>query len=159
MSALVFQEERWADYAAEARALWPLHWHELYDGRLSETDAGRLRMRINEPWYVEAERQGALSIVTARAAGELVGYVICGLTVSSHYADLLVAHEDTYWLSPAHRTGLAGARLIRFAEAALAARGVQRVFFMSHENRPLDRLFRFLRYRKTHVVYARWIGD
>jgi integrase len=78
--------------------------------------------------YVFLEQQSLLHIVTARdEGGKLVGYSAYILAKRNlHYA-FSIAESDIFYLDPAHRKGLNGAHLLRFAEKSLRMIGVERI--------------------------------
>jgi L-amino acid N-acyltransferase YncA len=154
-TALTFQEESWARYYADAPALWTEHYHELCQ------DPARMPMGPDVEWYEALERAGIMQLVTAREGGPeglLRGYQISVVRRHTHYCSVLCAFEDSFWLHPSCRKGMTGVKLISESVRLLKARGVQRVFFMSVESYPTDRIFEYLGFTKTHSAYSKWIG-
>jgi len=155
---MIFQKESWSSYFQEARGLWEEHYRELCQ------DPARMAMGPDEEWYREMDRRGVLHILTARedevpgVLGELRGYCISVIRRHTHYP-VLCAFEDSFWLHPSCRKGPTGIKLIREALREYKALGVQRVFFMSIESLPTDRLFEFLGFVQTHKTWSKWIGD
>lgn len=149
-----FQEESWARYYADAGPLWPEHYEELC------TDKVRMAMSPDVQFYQTMAASGFLQIVTARAAGRLVGYVLSVIRPHSHYSNVLCGFEDAFWLDPEYRRGMTGARLVREAVKAMRRRGVQKVFFQSNLALPrVTRLFDYLGFKQTHITHSLWIGD
>ncbi len=116
--AVQFAQECAGPIFDEIKPLLQAHFEEIahYKDIPLNPDYGR---------YFEAEHQGHLRIYTARADGALIGYAIYFVRPSLHYRDSLQAHQDILYLDPRFRKGGTGARLIRYADQALAREGVQ----------------------------------
>lgn len=147
-----FQEESWGEYYPDAQALWPGHYAELAGDR-------RMPMGPDVAFYTLCEEVGSLLILTARAKGELIGYCLILVKPHPHYKSVLCGFEDSYWLKPEWRRGRTGVSLIKEAERLAKARGAKRLFFMTKLSKPLGKLFEYLGYTQTDVVYSKWIGD
>ena len=94
-----FQVERWATYARDAEALWPLHWKEV---ALTQ-DAVPLDMDTER--YAALDEAGILHIVTGRDQGRLVAYFTALVLGHLHYKSTLHALTDLYYISPLWRRG------------------------------------------------------
>lgn len=147
MSKVTFQVEPWETYYAEARLLWPGHWKEL------ATDP-KMPCGPDVEFYKAAQRAGIMQIVTARTEGRLVGYQISIIRRHTHYP-VLCAFEDTFYLDPLYRKGMTGVKLISQSLKFLKALGVQRVYFMSIDSKPTEKLFQFLKFKRSHTVWSR----
>ena len=73
-----------------------------------------------------------------------------------HYA-YKEADSDIFFLAPEYRKGLAGARLLKFAEASLRAIGVERVFTRTKlsPQHDLGPLLERLGFRPIERVYSK----
>lgn len=105
----------------------------LHDRHYRETETHYLKHPFN-PDYAQfglLEDAGAFVCYTARTdAGQMVGYLMYFVSRSLH-GSYTTALEDAYYVAPEHRgTGLAR-QLLRFAEEALAQRGVDYAFMSS----------------------------
>lgn len=149
---VTFQLETWARLRPEAETLWPAHYAELCQ------DKARMPMGPDLKWYEACEALGMLQVVVARSAGRVVGYQISLIRPHTHYSSVLCSFEDTFYLDPQYRKGLCGVKLISESLRLLAARGVQRAFFMSIESHPTDRIFQYLGFKRTHTTWSKWIG-
>lgn len=150
---LTYGIEDWDTYYRDAQLLWPGHYAELCQDKV------RMPMGPAVDWYKSCDRAGILQIIAGRdASGLLAGYQISVIRTHAHYSSVLCAFEDTFWLDPLYRKGLEGVRLIKESLRFMRERGVQRVFFMSIESYPTDRIFQYLGFTKTHTSYSLWIG-
>lgn len=102
-----------------------LHWEE------AATDKDAFPMAPDWPGYRATERAGALKILTFRRGAALLGYNIFFVQPTLHHRNSLWAINDLIYLDPDHRRGLAGARLIREAEARLRLLGVKKIAYAS----------------------------
>lgn len=123
------------------------HWAEVghYPDIPLEVDAGV---------YLGAEANGQLRIFTARDGGRLVGYAAYFVRPNPHYASSVQAVEDVIFVAPECR-GSTGARLIRFADDALRAEGVQAVYHhvkLAHNWGPL---LERMGYEPIDVIYGK----
>lgn len=103
----------------EMRPLLERHWREV-----ALCDAfGPVDIDLDA--YRRAEDADMLRIYTARDQdGKLVGYAAYFVMPNFHYQSKLVAEADVFFLLPEERRGLAGLRLLRFADAELCKGGV-----------------------------------
>ncbi|MCG5241398.1 GNAT family N-acetyltransferase [Azospirillum doebereinerae] len=147
---LTFQTEALADVRDEAAPLLRRHWQEI------ALDRETVPLDPNWDAYAQIEAAGLMHITTARdETGALVGYSAYFIAPNLHYQSLVVAETDIFWLAPEHRQGLAGARLIKAAEAALAARGVNKVVSKVKMHFDTGPLFERLGYRAIERIYAK----
>lgn len=117
---LEFQAERFEEVLPELHALHEQHW--------AETERARHGFAMNPDYdyMCAAQRRGLLLQLTARHHGELVGNIRL-----YRYRDLHTqtdaAREDTFYLAPHARRGLAAIAFWRFAERCLTRLGVREV--------------------------------
>jgi hypothetical protein len=149
---ITYQLENWSDYRREVDSLWREHYDELAMNK-------RKPMRPHDDFYVSVEKAGMLQLLTIRADGKLVGYCIMIVKPHPHYADILVGFEDTYYLSVPYRKGMTGVRLITESEKYCKARGCKEIVFMEIASKETGSIFQRLKYKKSHVVWTKWIGE
>lgn len=149
---ITFMVERWTDCHAEMSALWDEHWKEVAINR----DAIQLEPDLEQ--YFEYERTGALHVVVARDAGQIVGYHISIVRTHLHYKRSLSAFTDVYFLRKDQRKGRIGIRLIEEAERTLAARGVQKMFTGTKLHLNMGPIFEHLGWTPTETLYTKVIG-
>lgn len=105
--------------------------------------------------YWELDSVGQLQIVTARQDGQLVGYCIMGLHHNKHYKNMLVGYEDSYFVS--EKLGFARGRvmvdLILNSMLRAKSKGIQKVFFMSDDRQPTDRLLKFVGLKRSSEIF------
>ena len=174
---LTITTEPFSHLAKEAAQLTAAHWDEveapLHGPQHYALDANR---------YASLERLDMLHISAARgpavaAGGEpcdataagtpdeahatsetgasapLAGYAAFTLVDCPHRPQTLLAALDGLYLAPWARGGLFALRLLRHAEAALAARGVGLVQYSSPTSRPCHALYRRLGAQPTETIW------
>ncbi len=126
---MVFQRETLFDVVEEAQPLLDRHYEEL--------TMHKEVVKLNPQWdkYAALEQMGAFVVFTCRDEGVLVGYSAFFLNTHYHYADLMVAQNDLFYLDDVHRKGLAALRFIRFAESQLKDLGANKIIYHAkHSN-------------------------
>ena len=171
---LTITTEPFSHLAKEAAQLTAAHWDEveapLHGPQHYALDANR---------YASLERLGMLHISAARglavgkpcdatdagtpdaprttsetgASAPLAGYAAFTLVDCPHRPQTLLAALDGLYLAPWARGGLFALRLLRHAEAALAARGVGLVQYSSPTSRPCHALYRRLGAQPTETIW------
>jgi GNAT superfamily N-acetyltransferase len=152
--SLSFAVESLMAVADEAKPLLLEHWEEI---ALNRNDTP-----LDPDWdlYAKLDAAGVYHAVTARLDGALVGYSSYIIQRRNLHYKFCFADSDIFFLRKDQRRGLAGARLLQFAEASLKAKGVERLFTKTklapeHDLGPLlDRLG----YAPIERVYAKRIG-
>jgi L-amino acid N-acyltransferase YncA len=150
---ITYQLEPWATYFLDCQTLWLEHYDEI------AVQKDRMAMKPDVVAYQNLEQLGQLQIVTAREAGQMVGYILSVIRPHLHYADVLCGYEDAYFLAKSHRKGMAGVRLIKEAIRHMQAAGVRKAFFMTKVALDMGAIFRRLGFTETDIVYSKWIGD
>ena len=133
----------------EIRPLLRLHFMEIsfYPDIPLDPDFGR---------YRRAESAGQLRIYTARSGHELVGYAIFAIDWAPHYKGSLQAIQDIMYVSPPHRGGRIGMKLIRHCERELQAEGVQVIRHHVKADHPeLGTLLVHSGYRLEDLLYSK----
>ena len=148
-----YQQEFLETTYEEAKPLLNSHWDEIA--------LNKDKIKLNPDWdaYESLEVQGKLKIFTARDDGRLVGYFVVIVGVNIHYKDHLFASNDIIYLSPEHRKGFTGIKLIKFAEKCLKTDGVSVLTINTKVHKPFDKLMDFLKFRKIERVYSKYLGD
>lgn len=144
-----YQQEFLASVYIECQNLIDLHWQDIA--------LNKDKIKLNPDWdrYEEAEKNGDLKIFTARSNDQLVGYFACLISVSLHYKDHVFAHNDVLFLHPDYRKGLAGWRLMKFAEQCLRDDGVSLLMVNTKIHKPFDVLLQRLGYSHIENVYSK----
>ena len=170
---LTITTEPFSHLAAEAGQLAAAHWDEV-EAPLH----GPQHYALDYHRYASLERLGMLHISAARgrtadepcdaakgtpdethtdaetnASAPLAGYAAFTLVACPHRPQTLLAALDGLYLAPWARGGLFALRLLRHAEAALAARGVSLVQYSSPTSRPCHALYRRLGAQPTETIW------
>jgi L-amino acid N-acyltransferase YncA len=153
MTPLSFQVEPFSAMLEEARPLLVRHWEEL------ALDKDAVALAPDWQRYANLEAMGALSVVTVRENGKLVGYSWMVIERGLHYRDTLEAYMDIYWIAPEVRGRYGGVRLFRAHERELKRRGVKRVHAGSKLHRDSSRLFRALDYTPVELWFSKMLTE
>lgn len=149
MSDLTFQREVvTADFMAEARPL-------MLANALETGSFPELTPEPDVAVYCAVEQAGMLRCYTARQQGVLVAYASWFLREHPHYRGSIWAAHDVLFLAAEARQGLAGVRLLRFAEQAMAADGAQYITMHSAGRRDITPVLERMGYVLTDQVFAR----
>lgn len=140
-----FQAEEWETVRDEVVAHWPEHYKEAYDNDDYNPDFEK---------YDGLALVGALLVVTARRAGQLVGYTVSFIQPHLHQQHLLWGSFDSYWVRRDCRAPRLFPRLIAASELEMKKLGVQRVF---GTERSTGRMFAYMGYRSPERVYVKEI--
>lgn len=103
------------------RPIHEAHWNETESHR-----SGELAFNPDYQRVIDLDAQGRVLLIVARVVktGEPVGNYLLYVSRSAH-TQTLMAHEDTLFVTRAHRKGRLGIALIRYAESALRQLGVK----------------------------------
>lgn len=153
MTPLTFAVEPFAAMIEEAKPLLSRHWEEL------ALDKEQIHLAPDWERYARLEAEGALSVVTVRENGKLVGYSWMIIQRGLHYSDVLEAYMDIYWIAPEVRGRFGGRRLFHTVEAELKRRGVIRVHVGSKLHRDSSRLFRALDYVPIELWFSKLLTE
>lgn len=145
---ITYQAELVADLWPEFDPLLKRHWSEI-------AHYADIPLEVDRETYEGMERAGALRCYTARAAGNLIGYVVFFVRRNIHYSSSLQALQDVLFLDPHYRRGMAGATLIRVAETRLRAEGVQVIYHHVKRTNRVGELLVRLGYELVDEVYAK----
>lgn len=149
-SRVLYRVEKWADYAKDAEALWPLHYAEL------ALDQDRIKLDVDWARYEEADRKGQGLIITARDEGSLIGYFIVMLLPHMHYKSAgTMGYPDVYFVLPEYRKAGVGAKLIIATEIACKAIGVTKIYMSCKVHQDHSRLFELLGYKPSDLVFTK----
>ena len=148
-----YQQEFLSSVRGEIEPLLNSHWEEIA--------LNKEKIKLNPDWdaYQSLEDQGKLKIFTARDDGQLVGYFVVIVGTNIHYKDHLFASNDIIYLSPNHRKGFTGIKLIKFAEKCLKTDGISVLTINTKVHQPFDKLMDFLKFRKIERVYSKYLGE
>lgn len=149
---ITYQRESIASAMPEAAKLLEQHYQELTWRK------DKIALAPDEKRYRELDRLGFLRVYTARKRGRLIGYAVYMVGPHLHYKQTIYANNDVLFIDPEER-GMAGIKLIRFAEADLAAQGVQVVCLHVKAYNDWGVLAKRMGYDPTDTVYQKWVGE
>lgn len=145
---LNFKWERFSAIARELPPLFALHSEELGE----EADP-------NWESYLRLDNAEVLYVLTSRAAGALVGYIIFMVTPSLHQRSLKVAIEDIYFLKKEFRKGWSAMRMFKKAELGLQKIGVGKVILSQSTKfegfERFDSFFKRLGFKYSGKIYSK----
>ena len=142
-------EESFASVSGELTPLIIRFWREAK--RTEELDPdwmGLLRM----------EAFGQLALLTARADGPLVGFVLNSLQGRHLFYKMKSASTIAYWLDPVFRTGMFAVRMFRRNLEMLKERGAQKVYIaadLHYLDGRAGKLFERLGYELHETHYSK----
>lgn len=91
-----------------------------------ENEAGGLPFDLDMDHFRDLERRGIYHVVSARQDGQLVGYNAFFLNHHAWSRRAIISVCDVLYLTPEHRRGLNGFRLLKTTDRLLAEKGVRR---------------------------------
>ena len=144
MVDVTFQEERYTDSMWEE--FWPVL--EAHKDEIANVGDG-VELQPIRSIYDSLAESGSLIVVTARVGKKLVGYVVVFLSPHLHYASILVAQQDVFFLLPEYRKGFTGRDLLRYAEKIARNRGAA---YMRQNVKPDRRDFGVLLKREKYSL-------
>jgi GNAT superfamily N-acetyltransferase len=114
---ITIQEEWWDEFFPDFLPIWETeHGPEVHPPEMPNR-------RLNQAVYQRLENADALTVMTARDNGQLVGYLV-SVTAPFPHADLLCAHITLYYVrKPWRRQGIFG-RVMTKARQCWEADGV-----------------------------------
>ena len=142
---MIFAIESLRDCWDEMVALAERHWNETQNFRKDEGfNPSRERYQQQEDW-------GSFVQFTARKNGVMVGYAGLYIVPSMH-SQKLICCEDTWYLAPEERRGLAAIRFFKFMENECHRRGVWSVTLTAPTSTGAEKIHRFLGYTTVGTV-------
>ena len=135
--------------------------HPFHQAHYAETELYRasIPMMPNYDGMKEREQAGQLIQFTARSVnGELAGHMRVYISPSQH-TDTLIATEDSFYFTPAHRGGFLAVRLWQFVERSVIAIGVREIYFSSKLVNKADAMARYLKYTPIATRFAKVIDE
>lgn len=147
------QLEDFFEVKEECDSLIKQHWDEVAFNKES--------IPLNPDWdfYSAIYLNGYLGIYTVRKGSLLVGYLTIIARPHHHYKDHIYAVSDLIFLHKDHRKGLAGYKLLKFAEEDLKDKGVSVTNLSCTTNKDLEPLFTRLGYTLAEKVYSKHLGE
>lgn len=141
-----------AKWSCEQERVIPLHREHFAELESQRNVGARFDPRYD---YLDSwESQGRLLLVLLEWQGAVVGNI--GMVLDRGKTNqLLTAQEQFFFISPAHRKGWMGMRLLRYVEELLIQAGFKEITFFSHPARPADSLYKRAGYLPAGSVYTK----
>ena len=150
---ITLEVESFIECLPELKPILPIHYEELALNK----DEVPLSPRYDI--YEAKENAGELIFVTAREAGELVGYFIGFIAPGLHYSTCLTCSLDIFYIHPEKRGSSFGMELFKFTEKELRRRGVDRWFVGSKVHLDASWMFERLGFERVEIFYSKMLGD
>ena len=147
---VTFQFEPFEAFFAAAQALFDRHFDEIAEHKEL---FGKVSPDLD--LYRAFDKRGVLRILTARHAGELVGYFVFVVKPNAHYRHVLAAIEDLYFLAPEYRKGITGYRFLRRAVEAMEESGAHIGSLRTKLKHDHGQLLERLGFRPVEVIYQK----
>jgi GNAT superfamily N-acetyltransferase len=148
-----FSVEKWSDVLPEMKGLFELHYREIASFQ------DRIKLDPDFDVYFALEATGKLHVVTARDDGQLIGYHLSVVTPHMHYKNTLCAHMDVLFLLPEYRHGMAGVKLLKYAEKSLIERGVPWLINGTKKVHDFGPILERLGYKVREVIYEKFVEE
>lgn len=104
--------------------------------------------------YLALEKAGSIIAFGAFEDGTMVGYSVAILGPHLHYG-MTYAHHDLLYVSPEHRRGMLGLKLIRATERAAKARGAAFSTWHAKPGGTLESILSRTGYQREEIVYKK----
>jgi hypothetical protein len=150
---ITYQVECWDDYYKDCQQLWREHYDEI------AVQKDEMPMKPDIYLYKDMEAKGVLHILTVREDGKMIGYHISMVRIHPHYASVLCAFVDAYFLTASKRRGMVGVKMIKQAEISWRNRGVKKAFTATKKAKNVSGIYDYLGWDNTEIVYTKWISD
>lgn len=147
---IAFQTEKMETFFRDGQVLFPQHYAEL------ALNQDSIKLELDEERYLKAEQDGCLCIATARDDGRLVGYFVSAILRHLHYASLLCAHTDMYYLLPAYRNGC-GAKLLLFVEDLWRKLGAKKAYLSCKVKQDHSEMFKLLGFELSDYFFVKML--
>jgi GNAT superfamily N-acetyltransferase len=149
------QEEFTLEFYEEVYPLFEEHWEEV------AADKDEIALNPNWDTYLTLQQNGSLLVVTCRETNTniLVGYCFSLMFLHLHYQDTLCAENDLIFISPEHRKGLLGVKLIRESEKLLKEAGCKAVQMRVKFVKDFGKIVERLGYYPSETLYHKYIGE
>lgn len=145
-----FQQERIEELIPELLPLLELHYREL----TLHQDVVKLAPKWAD--YITLDAMGRLAVLTAREdSGLLVGYNIFFINTHMHYADLMVAVNDVFYIRGTNRPGPLALRFLRYTETALKGLGARKLAYHTKYGNNFARILRRMGYSDEEAVLGK----
>jgi hypothetical protein len=105
--------------------------------------------------YRNLEGNSCMFIVGLKFEDKIVGYAAVVTDIFLHSKDVLFAKIDTVYIDKSHRNLKAFRELINYVENTVRFYKIKHIFISAMTKRPLDALFKRLKYSPIEIVYSK----
>ena len=147
-----FQTEKYIECIAEMQPMLEAQWEEV------EGNQDELPLEPDYTQYQKLCEAGMLKVVTARLAGELIGYLVTFVVPHLHHMNTRWASSDVFYIKPEHRNTPIAAKLIHLTEEILRKEGVKMLSLHMKAEVPFDKLAEGCGFNRFEITYAKYIG-
>ena len=147
---VTMQVERIHPFFEDGQELFPLHYKEL------ALNQDEIKLELDIKRYEKADEEGYLLIVTLRDAGKLVGYWLMALMPHLHYASVLCASTDMFWVKPEYRASF-GAKFMIFGQMACKKCNVKKLYISCKVHKDLRPLFEGLGFTLSDYMFTKLV--
>lgn len=132
----------------------------LLDAHYTELTRHKEIVKLAPKWdaYASLEQAGMFVIFTAREFSQLAGYNAFFIQGHMHYAELMVAQNDVFWLEPEYRKGTAALRFLRYCERALNEMGAKKIVYHCKASNNMAPILHRMGYQDEEVMTAKLLG-
>lgn len=148
---ITFQREPYPECIGEIQPVLATHYLEL------AVDQDDVPLDPDFDKYLDLHNKGILHMFTARADGELIGYIVGLIVPHIHYKSTVHYQNDIYYLRGEYRNSGVGYRFFASHEKDLKSLGVQRVIMATKCHQSHEQLFSALGFNKQDVVVSKII--
>jgi hypothetical protein len=156
MRELTIDLELWSEaWWRDARTLAEAHFQEV-DGGVEP----RRRFKLDERLMGLLDEAGSLKILSARLAGEMIGYFTWNITPDVESEGLIIAQQGAWYVAPGN-PGV-GAKMFDRSVQVLKQFGVQCIFPHHRVQGRGSHIGRFFESRGAKLIqytFCLWIGD
>ena len=124
-----------------------------------EVEDQRIPLAPDYNTYMEIEKLGMFHGFTARKDGKLIGYATYTTMPMLHHLTTKAAVCDLLYITPEHRGGWLGVKLLKFSESVLKDRGADLLIMNIKTKHDFGAMLKRLGYEHTEVQYSKHLGD
>ena len=150
---ITYSVEKFEDYEKEIKPLLKAHWEEV------AINKDKVKLNPDYDSYRRLDSVGALHSVIVRDGTRLIGYFISFIQPHLHYQDHKFATNDILYLDPEYRNQEIATEMFTVAEIDLKEKGISVMGLHVKVTNRFDSLCDKLGFKKTEIMYSKFLGD